>query len=47
MTSAAEAELGTLYINAKKAVPMRITWEEMEHQQPMTSMQQITQPRWE
>ena len=39
MTSAAEAELGALYINAKKAVPMRITLEEMGHQQPMTSMQ--------
>ena len=32
MTSAAEAELGALYINAKKAVPMRITLEEMRHQ---------------
>ena len=39
MTSAAEAELGALYINAKKAAPMRITLEEMGHQQPMTSMQ--------
>ena len=39
MASAAEAELGALYINAKKAVPMRITLEEMGHQQPMTSMQ--------
>ena len=39
MTSAAEAELGALYINAKKAVPMRITLEEMGYQQPKTSMQ--------
>ena len=39
MTSAAEVELGALYINVKKAVPMIITLEEMGHQQPMISMQ--------
>ena len=39
MASVAEAKLGALYINAKEAVPMRITLEEMGHQQPMTSMQ--------
>ena len=39
MTSAAEAELGALYINAKEAVRMRITVEEMGHPQPKTPMQ--------
>ena len=31
MNSAAETELGALYINAKRAVPMIITLEEMGH----------------
>ena len=39
MTSAAEAEMGALYINAREAVPMRITLEEMGHPQPPTPMQ--------
>ena len=36
MTSAAEAELGALYINAREAVPMQTTLAEMGHPQPKT-----------
>jgi hypothetical protein len=39
MSSAAEAELGALYINACKAVPQRQTIAEMGHKQPQTPMQ--------
>ena len=39
MSSAAEAELGALYINAREAVPMRATLEEMGHPQPRTPVQ--------
>ena len=39
MSSAAEAELGALYINAREAVPMRLLLEEMGHPQPKTSLQ--------
>ena len=39
MSSAAEAELGALYINACKAVPQRQLLEEMGHPQPPTPMQ--------
>jgi len=39
MSSAAEAELGTLFINAKMAVSMRQTLEELGHPQPRTPMQ--------
>ena len=39
MTSAAEAELGALYINAREAVPMRATLAEMGHPQPKTPVQ--------
>ena len=39
MSSAAEAELGGLYINAREAVPMRKTLEEMGHKQPRTPIQ--------
>ena len=39
MSSAAEAELGALYINAREAVPMRLLLEEMGHPQPKTSIQ--------
>ena len=39
MSSAAEAELGALFINAKTAVSMRQTLEEMGHPQPRTPMQ--------
>jgi hypothetical protein len=39
MSSAAEAELGALYINACEAVPQQRTLEEMGHKQPPTPMQ--------
>jgi hypothetical protein len=39
MSSAAEAELGALYVNACKAVPQRQTLAEMGHKQPQTPMQ--------
>jgi hypothetical protein len=39
MSSAAEAELGALFINAKTAVSMRHTLEEMDHPQPQTPIQ--------
>jgi hypothetical protein len=39
MSSAAEAELGALFINAKTAVSMRQTLEEMGHPQTRTPMQ--------
>ena len=39
MTSAAEAELGALYINSREAVPARKTLEEMGHLQPKTPIQ--------
>ena len=39
MTSAAEAEIGAMFINAREAVPARKTLEEMGHAQPRTPMQ--------
>ena len=39
MSSAAEAELGALFINAKTAVPTRMTLCELGHPQPRTPMQ--------
>ena len=39
MSSAAEAELGGLYINAREAIPMRHVLNEMGHQQPPTPLQ--------
>ena len=39
MSSAAEAELGALYINAHEAIPMRHLLEEMGHKQPPTPIQ--------
>jgi hypothetical protein len=39
MSSAAEAELGGLFINAKTAVPIRTTLEELGHKQPPTPIQ--------
>ena len=39
MSSAAEAELGALYINAKRGVEERIILEEMGHKQPCTPIQ--------
>ena len=39
MSSAAEAEMGGLFLNAKAAVPIRTTLEELGHKQPPTPMQ--------
>ena len=39
MTSAAEAELGDLFLNCQEAVPIRIMLEEMGHSQPPTPVQ--------
>jgi len=39
MSSAAEAELGALYINAHEAVPCRTVLQEMGHPQPPTPIQ--------
>jgi len=39
MSSAAEAELGAMYFNARKAVEERIILEEMGHKQPATPVQ--------
>lgn len=39
MLSAAEAELGALFINAKMAVSMQQTLEELGHPQPRTPIQ--------
>jgi len=39
MTSAAEAELGTLYINAREAIYIRNILEAMGHPQPRTPVQ--------
>jgi hypothetical protein len=39
MTSATEAELAVLYINAREAVYIRIILEEIGHKQPPTPMQ--------
>jgi hypothetical protein len=38
LSSAAEAELGTLFHNGKEACPLRIALEEMGHPQPATPM---------
>ncbi len=39
MSSAAEAKLGALFLNAKTAVPARKTLEELDHPQPRTPIQ--------
>jgi hypothetical protein len=39
MSSAAEAKLGSLYINAQKGVEIRIILDEMGHPQPPTPVQ--------
>ena len=39
MSSAAEAEIGAMFVNARAAVPARRTLEEMGHPQPKTPMQ--------
>jgi hypothetical protein len=38
MSSAAEAEIGALFMNAKATIPLRITCEELGHKQPATPM---------
>eukprot|EP00804_Cyclotella_cryptica_P014216 CCRYP_005644-RA/>CCRYP_005644-RA protein AED:0.47 eAED:0.47 QI:0/-1/0/1/-1/0/1/0/97 len=43
MSSAAEAELGALYINAQKRVEIRNILEEMRHPQPPNPCKQTTQ----
>jgi hypothetical protein len=39
MSSAAEAKLGALYINAREAIPMRLLLKKMGHKQPPTPIQ--------
>jgi hypothetical protein len=39
MSSAAKAKLGTLYINAREAIPMQQLLKEMGHKQPPTPIQ--------
>ena len=39
MSSAAEAEIGAIYVNAREAVPDRQSLNEMGHHQPRTPMQ--------
>ncbi len=39
MSSAAEAKLGAMYINARKAFEERIILQEMGHEQPATPVQ--------
>ena len=38
MSSAAEAKIGALYMNAQEILPLRVTCEEMGHHQPATPM---------
>ena len=38
MSSAEEGELGGIYFNAREAVPIRKTLEELGHKQPQTPM---------
>ena len=39
MSPAAEAEIGAMYVNARKALPSRKIINEMGHRQPQTPMQ--------
>ena len=39
MSSAAEAEIGALYMNARQLLPLRVTCKELGHPQPATPMQ--------
>ena len=39
VASAAEAELGALYLNARGAVPIRVALDEMGHSQPPTPLE--------
>jgi hypothetical protein len=45
MSSAAKAELGALYVNAREAIPQRQLMEEMGHPLPPTPMQTDKQYR--
>ena len=38
LSSAAEAEIAAIYMNARLAIPMRITLEELGHKQPPTTI---------
>ena len=38
MSSASEAEIGALYMNAQELIPLRVTCEELGHPQPATPM---------
>jgi tRNA(Arg) A34 adenosine deaminase TadA len=42
MSSAAEAEIGAVIINAKKGTLLRTTLEELGHHQPTTQHQEVT-----
>ena len=42
MSSAAEAEIGELYMNARQLLPLRVTCEELGHPQPAMPMQTYT-----
>ena len=46
MSSAADAELGGLFINAKTAVPIQTTLEELGHKQPPTPIQTDNSTAW-
>ena len=39
ISSAAEAEIGALYMNVRQLLPLRVTCEELGHPQPATPMQ--------
>ena len=39
MTSAADAEIGALFINTRQAIPARYLLEELGHKQPPTPVQ--------
>ena len=39
MSSAAEDEIGALFLNSRQAIPARTTLEEMVHKQPPTPIQ--------
>ena len=39
MSSAAESEIGAIYVNAREAVPAQQSLNEMGHHQPQTPMQ--------
>ena len=38
MASASDAELAAMFYNYRKAIPMKITLEEMDHPQPPTNV---------